>query len=49
MEVFGWKQGCTSLQVAHHNLTWHLYFPNKICIVREVVGNGEARVNSIII
>jgi hypothetical protein len=43
----GWKQGCASLQVAHHNLTWHLYFPNKIGIVWEIGGNGEARVFSI--
>ena len=40
----GWKRGCASLQVAHHNLTWHLCFPNKIGIVWEVGGNGEARV-----
>ena len=32
----GWKHGGASLQVAHHNLTWHLYFPNNIGIVWEV-------------
>ena len=42
----GWKQGCALLQVAHHNLTWHLYFPNKIDIVWEIGGNGEACVFS---
>ena len=46
-EGFCWKQGCTSLQVAHHNLTRNLYFPNKIGIVWEVGGNGKAGVNSI--
>ena len=46
-EGVGWKQGCTSLQVAHHNLTRNLYFPNKIGIVWEVGGNGKAGVNSI--
>ena len=45
--IVGWKQGCASLQVAHHNLTWHLYFLNKLGIVLEVGGNGEARVFSI--
>ena len=35
------------MQVAHHNLTRNLYFPNKICIVWEVGGNGKAGVNSI--
>ena len=43
----GWKHGGASLQVAHHNLTWHLLFPNNIGIVWEVEGNGEARVFSI--
>ena len=40
----GWKHGGASLQVAHHNLTWHLHFPNNIGIgiVWEVEGNGEA-------
>ena len=43
----GWKRGCTSLELVHRNLTWHLYFPNKIGFAWEVGGNGEARVNSI--
>jgi len=43
----GWKHGGASLQVAHHNLTWHLLFPNNIGIVWEVEGNGEAHVSSI--
>ena len=43
----GWKHGGASLQVAHHNLNWHLHFPNNIGIVWEAGGNGEARVFSI--
>ena len=43
----GWKHGGASLQVVHHNLTWHLLFPNNIGVVWEVEGNGEARVFSI--
>ena len=43
----GWGQGCTPLQVAHHNLTWQMCFPNNIGIVWEVGGNGEVRFNSI--
>ena len=39
----GWKHGGASLQNAHHNLTWHLHFPNNIGIVWEGgLGNGEA-------
>ena len=40
----GWKHGGASLQVNHHNLNWHLHFPNNIGIVWEAGGNGEARV-----
>ena len=47
MEVVGGKQGGTSLQGAHHNLTWQLYFPNKIGVMWEVGGSGEAHVSSI--
>ena len=47
MEVLGEKNREPSLQVAHHNLTWHLHFPNNIGIVWEVGRNGEARVFSI--
>ena len=28
-EGVGWKHGGASLQIAHHNLTWHFYLLSK--------------------